>query len=281
MTFWTSELFLRKEGKLIKIEKPDDANASDDREWLFFELRSAWNVGGKTYPAGALLATELEGFLKGERKFDVLFEPHDRKSLADSSTSKHHVLLNELDNVRNRLYVLTHKEGKWQREELPGAPPFSTVAASPVDPDESDDYLMTVTGYLTPTSLYFGTLGKGPPEKLKQSPAFFNTEGFASQPNMRRNPKTARAIPYFQVARKDFSLNGENPTLLYGYGGFEVSMVPGYQARDRIRVARGGGSLRRGEHPRRRRNLARNGIKRPSSKTATKPTRISSRSRKI
>src|SRR4029077_17020892 len=35
---------------------------------------------------------------------------------------------------------------------------------------------------------------------------------------------------YFQVARGELSFNGRNPTLLYGYGGFEISMVPGYQA---------------------------------------------------
>ena len=87
MTFWTSELFLRRDGKLIKIEKPDDANASSHRDLLFIELRTPWEVGGKTYPAGALLAINLEAFLKGDRQFDVLFEPTDRKSLAGFDTT--------------------------------------------------------------------------------------------------------------------------------------------------------------------------------------------------
>ena len=64
-TFWTSEHFLRRDGKLIKIEKPDDARASLHREWLLLGLRSDWSVAGKTYPAGALLATDLEAYLKG------------------------------------------------------------------------------------------------------------------------------------------------------------------------------------------------------------------------
>ena len=57
VTFWTDELFLRKGGKLTKIDKPDDAQASAHRDRLFITLRSDWKVGGKTYPAGALLAT--------------------------------------------------------------------------------------------------------------------------------------------------------------------------------------------------------------------------------
>ncbi len=63
-TFWTNETFLRRDGKLVKIDKPDDARASFVREWLLLQLRSDWTVGGKTYAAGALLATNLETFLE-------------------------------------------------------------------------------------------------------------------------------------------------------------------------------------------------------------------------
>ncbi len=108
-TFWTSEAFLRRDGKLVKIDKPDDARASFHREWLLIQLRSDWTVGGKTYPAGALIATNLEAFLNGERVFDVLFEPAERKSLVGFSPTRHHILLTELDNVRSRVYVLTHQ----------------------------------------------------------------------------------------------------------------------------------------------------------------------------
>ena len=80
-TFWTNETFLRRDGKLKKIDKPDDARASFVREWLLLQLRSDWTVGGKTYAAGALLATKLESFLNGDRVFEVLFEPAERKSL--------------------------------------------------------------------------------------------------------------------------------------------------------------------------------------------------------
>lgn len=229
ITFWTNELFLRRDGKLIKIEKPEDANAFADRDVLYIELRTPWKVGEKTYPAGALLAADFEGFLKGDRSFDVLFEPTPRKSLAGFSPSRNHLLLNELDNVRNRLYVLTRKGGAWQREELPGAPKLSSVSASPIDPDESDDYFMTVTDYLTPTSLFLGTLGKGPAEKLKEGPAFFKSEGL-SVTQHEAVSKDGTSIPYFQVARSDLALASKSPTLLYGYGGFEISMTPGYQA---------------------------------------------------
>jgi prolyl oligopeptidase len=229
VTFWTNELFLRKDGKLIKVEKPEDAEASSFRDTLFIELRTPWKTGGTTYAAGSLLATNLDTFMEGERKFDVLFEPTDRKSLAGFAATRNHVLINELDNVRNRLYVLTRERHEWNREEVKGAPEFSTVTASPIDSDESDEYFMTVTGYLTPTSLLYGTLGKGPAEKLKQSPAFFNAEGLQVTQHETTSADGTK-IPYFQISRSNLELNGNNPTILYGYGGFEIPMVPGYQA---------------------------------------------------
>jgi len=227
VTFYSNEMFLRRDGKLLKIEKPDSANPSVHRDLLLLELRDDWTVGGKTYPAGALLAADFEGFLKGERRLEVLFEPTPRKSLAGFSPTLDHVLLNELDNVRNRVYVLTRKGGVWAREPLPGMPEFGTVSADGVDDEESDDYFLTVTDYLTPTSLSLGTVGKGMPEKLKHLPAYFDAKGLAVSQHEVAS-KDGTRIPYFQVARKDLALDGTNPTLLYGYGGFEIPMVPGY-----------------------------------------------------
>jgi prolyl oligopeptidase len=226
-TFWTEELFLRRDGKLIKVAKPDDAKVFVHREWLFIELRTKWEVGGKTYPAGALLAADFEEFLKGGRALDVLFEPSERTSLLDASPTRHFLLLNELDNVRSKIEVLSHRDGAWRREPLPGLPEFGTASADAVDDEDSDDYFLTVNDYLTPTTLALGTAGRGPAERLKQLPAQFDAEGLTVSQHEAVS-KDGTRVPYFQVARKDLSLEGKNPTLLYGYGGFEIPMLPGY-----------------------------------------------------
>jgi prolyl oligopeptidase len=227
ITFYTNETFLRRGDRLLKIDKPDSANATVHRDLLLLELRDDWTVGGKTYPAGALLAADLEGFLKGERRLEVLFEPTERKSLAGFSPTLNHVLLNELDNVRNRVYVLTRRDGGWTREPLPGLPEFGTATANAVDDEESDDYFMTLTDYLTPTSLFFGTVGKGAAERLKQLPALFDATGLAVSQHEVAS-KDGTRVPYFQVSRERLALDGSHPTLLYGYGGFEISEVPVY-----------------------------------------------------
>jgi len=229
MTFYTNELFLLRGDEQVKIDKPDSANASIHREWLLIELRDAWEIGDTAHPAGALLACKLDDFLAGAREFDVLFQPTERSSLAGFSPTRNHLLLNVLDNVRNRIFVLTHTADGWQREILPGLPEFGTVGANAVDSDESDDYFLTITDYLTPTSLWHGTIGDAPPARLKSLPEFFDADGLAVQQREAISADGTR-IPYFLVARRDLVRDGSNPTLLYGYGGFEVSLTPNYSA---------------------------------------------------
>ncbi len=227
-TFWTSEYFLRRDLKLIPIAKPDDALVYLHREWILIRLRSDWTVGGKTYRAGGLIVAPLEAFLNGDRTFDVLFEPTERKSLAAISPTRHHILLTELDNVRSRVYVLTHKAGRWNREPLPGLPEFTHATVRAVDALDSDDYFLETTDFLTPTTLAIGTAGAGPPQALKQLPVYFDAKGLTVAQHEATSQDGTR-VPYFEIGPRNLALDGGNPTLLYGYGGFEIPMLPAYR----------------------------------------------------
>ncbi|MGI6455829.1 MAG: prolyl oligopeptidase family serine peptidase [bacterium] len=231
-TFWTSEFYLRKDDELIRIDVPDDSRSSVHREWLYVHLRSDWETGGRTYPAGALLAIHFNAFMNGDRNFSALFEPTERKSLAGFSPTLNYVLLNELDNVRNRLYILTPPENgteTWSRKKLPGVPDQVTASASAVNAMESDDYFLHLDGYLTPPTLALGNVASGTSEILKTGPSFFDSSGLTVSQHEATSADGTR-IPYFQVAPENLQLDGSNVTLLYGYGGFEASLVPGYAA---------------------------------------------------
>jgi prolyl oligopeptidase len=207
---------------------PDGANKGSIRDWFTLELRQPWSVGGKDYAAGSLLAIRFDDFLAGKRNFDVLFEPSASTSLASFGATRDHWYLNVLDDVKNRIFVLTHGDKGWTRAPLLGAPEIGTVGISAVDSDESNEYFLTVTDYLTPTSLQLGRIGERP-QTLKQQPAFFDASGLKISQHFATS-KDGTKVPYFLVGRKDLPANGKNPTLLYGYGGFEVSLTPGYSA---------------------------------------------------
>ena len=228
VTFFTSEEYLRQGDQWTPIDKPADALVSTFEDQLLLRLRSDWKVNGSTYPSGSLLAADFKQYLQGDRHFETLFLPTPRKSLAGTSATKNYLVVNELDNVKNRLYALQHKNGQWTRTAL-DTPAFGSVSLTGIDADESDDYFMTVTDFLTPSSLYLGSLPSAGREKLKSLPAYFKAGGLEISQH-EATSKDGTRVPYFQVSRTNLVLNSANPTLLYGYGGFEIPMLPNYNA---------------------------------------------------
>ncbi|HZZ18366.1 MAG TPA: prolyl oligopeptidase family serine peptidase [Opitutaceae bacterium] len=225
VTFYTGQTFLVRDGRLTKLEVPEDAKVSTFRNFLIVTLRKGWSTGGTDYPGGALLAADLDKFLAGDRHFTMLFTPSARISLSSATGLRDCLIVNELDDVKNRLYVRRPQpDGSWSREPM-DAPEFGNNEVQAVDP-ETDDYFLTTSDFLTPTSLYLGRVGAGR-ELLKQLPSFFNAEGLEVTQH-ESTSKDGTKVPYFQVSRKGLVLDGSNPTILYGYGGFEVSMNPFY-----------------------------------------------------
>ncbi|MGN5532911.1 S9 family peptidase, partial [Xanthomonas hortorum pv. gardneri] len=227
LAFYNEELYFKgADGKLVKVDAPNSASKAVKREWLTLELRDPWTVGGKTYKAGSLLATRFDDFMAGKRNFDVLFEPTDTTSLAGIAWTKSHLVLNVLEDVKNRLSVVTPSQDGWKKSAFVGAPAFGTVDVSAVDSDDSDALWLTVTDYLTPTTLSWVEVGSAP-QPLKTMPAFFDAGKDSIEQHFATSKDGAR-VPYFLVRPKDLKLDGSAPTLLYGYGGFEISMTPNY-----------------------------------------------------
>ncbi|MFL6671962.1 MAG: prolyl oligopeptidase family serine peptidase [Massilia sp.] len=224
--FYASELFVREGGALARVPKPLDANAFTVRDQIVIELRSDWAAGATTWPQGALLAIDFKRFMQGARDFEVLFAPTPATSLDGVAATRSALLLTVLDKVRNRIVELTPDGGAWRRREL-AAPAIGALAAWALDQDQSDQYFLTVTGFLHPTTLYLGQAGGDARETLKAMPAFFDAAPYTvSQFEARSADGTT--VPYFVVMDRGARLDGSNPTILYGYGGFEVSMKPFY-----------------------------------------------------
>ncbi len=242
LEFFKSETYLRTpDGKLRLVEIPLDAKSDVQREWLLVQLRSEWKVGANTYPAGALLATHFDTFMNGQRDFTVLFTPDAHTSLSSFSWTRHHLILNLLQDVVSRLELLTPQAGEWKREPLGGTPKLSTVQAYGSDPDDSDEYFLIADGFLAPPTLFRGDFATAAaPEALKHGPVFFDASGEEVK-QFFATSKDGTKVPYFVIAPKRLKLDGQNPTLLYGYGGSEVSLAPYYSGgQGRAWLSRGG-----------------------------------------
>lgn len=238
--FWHQEMFLRpQDGSAAepeKIDVPDDAGASVHREWLIVAPKSPW-LG---HEAGTLLAFDFDAFRAGEREAVVLFTPDARTALAGWNWTRNHLILTTRADVSSRMELLTPGPGPdgWQRAPLAGVPPLSTASVTCTDPDVGDEYFLNVSGYLQPSTLYRGTAGEGEGASVKRGPVLFDTAGLAVRQYFAVSADGTR-VPYFVVGPEDRP--GPGPTLMYGYGGFEISMVPQYSAvTGRAWLARGG-----------------------------------------
>jgi prolyl oligopeptidase len=221
--FFHSEWQQRTAGALVLVPVPDDALIDIHREWLLVQPRTPWTVGATTYPAGALLAVRFEAFMAGDRDLTVLFQPDAHTSLSYHAWTRHHLIIATLHDVRSELAVLTPGEGGWQRSALPGVPDLAHTDIAGTDPDDSDEYQLLSSGYTEPATLRYGQIG-GEVEILKRAPAFFDAAGLTVR-QFFATSADGTAVPYFVTGPSD---PASGPTLLTGYGGFEVSYPPSY-----------------------------------------------------
>ena len=223
--FFNSNTHLLIDGELILIDKPTHVDASFFRDWLLLAPKKDWILEGTTYPSGSLLAAHLDHYLEGSRELHVLFAPTKGRSLAGFSATRNFLLLNVMENVRNQIEVASYRDEEWHTDPLHSSRGFQTVSVRAVDESDNDSYFITKSDFLTPPTFGIGEIG-GPEEALKQEPHIFDTEGLTISQHWATS-KDGTQIPYFQVSPEQISK--PLPTLLYGYGGFEIPMLPGYQ----------------------------------------------------
>lgn len=247
LDFFNSRSYLRVGDDWVHIDVPDDMAVSLHHEWLLLRPRSDWTVAGKTFMAGTLLGIELAGFMAGGREFRTIFAPTSAESLQSWSWTQDYLLLNLLSDVSAKILVIDPSDN-WSATELDACPPLHSATASAVDNDDpasGNDYWLMATGFLTPPTLLRGTLHPADtqgaaPALVREAPSFFNADGYSVEQHFATSADGTQ-IPYFQVGPKSLKLDGRTPTLLSGYGGFEVSRTPAYSgAVGRSWLERGG-----------------------------------------
>jgi prolyl oligopeptidase len=228
ITFYTSHIFLLENGKPVKLDVPDDANLEDIlSDQIIVSLKSDWEAGGKKFGQGSLVSLSYPALLAGKHEVSLIVEPDERSGITSASASKSNLIVNMLTNVRSELFSWSFSNGTWTSVRVE-TPDHGAIRLGSVD-NHSDEYFFYYENFLTPSSLYFANSKDNTVKLIQSLPAFFDSENYKIWQYEARSAD-GTMVPYFVVGPAHMEYNGNNPTLLYAYGGFEVSMLPFYSA---------------------------------------------------
>ncbi len=227
-TFFTHNTLIWDNNRAIKLDIPEDASANTVlNNQMIIELKSNWTVNNKTYKSGSLLSLNFSELLKGNKEIKLIIEPDEFSSISGVSTTKNKLLVGLLTDVTSQLYIYSFKDEKWTNQKV-NAPDYGTISIAATN-DLSDQYFFDFTNFITPTTLYSADASTNTFETYKSLPSFFNASKYEIK-QLKAKSKDGTMVPYFMVAAKDMKYDGSNPTLVYAYGGFEVSVSPFYAA---------------------------------------------------
>jgi len=229
--FYSSESWIYDKGKKTKVPKPDSAEIlSLFKGHLLIQLRDPWTRGGVTFPRGSVVGLKVSRLLSGKSNSGDLisvYHPLKGEAVLRVARTRDTVLVNTLENVRGRVLILGLDNGKFVQKEKPlKNQGHITLAAADSD---GTYFFFNSQGFLNPSSLSTFNLVTHRAKQLKTLPAKFDSKGMVVEQRWAESLDGTK-VPYFLVGLKTAMKTGKAPTLLYGYGGFEVSRTPSYSS---------------------------------------------------
>ncbi|MGD0190822.1 MAG: prolyl oligopeptidase family serine peptidase [Rhizomicrobium sp.] len=203
---------------------------------LVFTLREDWKQpGGNVIAKGTLLAFALKD--AGHPGVTALYTPGPRASVEEVATGRDAVYASIFDNVVGSIHAFRFDPYKnaWSDTKLDLPPAGSTHIVS--TNDYGPEAQFRFESYLTPNTLYADD-GSDRPKPIKSAPARFDATGLVTE-QYEATSTDGTKIPYFVVRNAGETI--PLPTILYGYGGFEISQTPRYwESMGKLWLTKGG-----------------------------------------
>ncbi len=244
-TFFTFKYWWLPDGEADAVQWPVPPKSSLTGVYkgrMLVSLKQDWAPEGASdgFRSGDLVAFDLDTFLQTRTLPEVtlVFRPNERQAINRVAISKSAALLSINDNVVGRILRLEPGEAGWTTQPLalPGQGQAGIAFAS----RHAEEVFLSYEGFLTPDSLLEWSAASGNVSDLKNLPAWFDADGMTVQ-QFSAISKDGTEVPYFVVHREDITLDGTTPALMYGYGGFQVTISPSYDGiRGKLWLEQGG-----------------------------------------
>ena len=231
-----SEGGLYENARVAKLDLPTKSTIQGYVSGRFIvSLEQDWAAAG--FKEGDLIDFDLAAVKASPAKLrgSLVLRPTSSQSIEQVATTRDRLVVALYENVKGQVLSFARTTGKWTSSRL-ALPRDSSIGISSAA-DSDNRLVLSVTSYLTPTSQWFADasdVGRplrgantGIPQQVRSLPARFDASGHLVE-QFWAVSKDGTRIPYFVVRRKDLKLDGNAPTLLYAYGGFQISQTPSY-----------------------------------------------------
>ena len=223
-TFFSEVLHLFDGEKLIKINLPQMIDIHGFfKESLILSIEEDWGI----FKSGSLLEINVNSLLENsidESDVKIIFEPDGQRFISGVSIGKHQLMVSMLENVNGKITRFMKKDDRWDSKDIEG---FQNSTMNIYGQDVwSDNSFISVSNFLEPSSIYHASDGADY-KKIKSRKNSIDPEKYRVEQNF-VSSADGTSIPYFLISRKGINLDGKNPTILYGYGGFQISKPPSY-----------------------------------------------------
>ena len=242
VTFYETEYFwLPREGEEIsspvRMPIPEKSSLGGRfKSQVLLSLQENW----RGFKSGDLVSFDPKDFMNdGDiSKVNLVFSPNKKQSLNGYGITKSKVLMSISEDVSSRADSFDWDGETWTSDTL-DFPENGTVSIGATD-DEEDIAFISTESFLTPDTLWTFNAASREKQPAKSLPNWFDAKRMTAEQFFATSTDGTK-VPYFVVRGKDVKLDGTNPTLLYGYGGFEISLNPSYSAtRGKLWMERGG-----------------------------------------
>ncbi|MGF6174376.1 prolyl oligopeptidase family serine peptidase [Ensifer sp. 4252] len=226
--FYSGHHFVRLAlGENRRLPLPDDVvDIAILKGQIVFGVRGAWSApGAVTCLPDGLYAFDFKRWLEtGELgSIETVLPPTDRVSIAHVASTRDRLFVSLMDNVRGRVVFAERGERGWSLAPV-ALPENGNVGISHINQFGSS-VSFSFTDFLTPSSIIWSDDDGETLATVKAQPARFDASDLISEQFEARS-RDGTLVPYFVVRRRD--QQKPVPALLYGYGGFEVPLLPAY-----------------------------------------------------
>ncbi|WP_286830356.1 MULTISPECIES: prolyl oligopeptidase family serine peptidase [Kordiimonas] len=195
-------------------------------DMIILKMRKAWTLGAKEIKPGSLVSIKVVDAIAGrpELSLQVILETGEGSSIDDVTIGRDRIFIPVLDDVTGNLKAARPDASGWQVADI-GMPENGSLSVVSAD-DWTDAAFVNFESFLQPDTLYVVERGMAP-EEITSLPTRFDTSNLVTEQKFATSAD-GTSVPYFLIRHKDTKMDGKTPTVLYGYGGFEISLTPGY-----------------------------------------------------